>query len=145
MVKKRYIEKLQNDKNLPKIVNLNEKDQKRLNAKTMVIPKPIDVYNIMKQIPKGKLITTNEIRQILAKKYNVDTACPLTTGIFVNISANAAFELNDNMPYWRTLKSNGELNPKFPNAPKEQIVLLENEGFEIISKGKKIKIFCKRL
>ena len=139
MAKKRYIEKLQNDKNLPKIVNLNEKDQKRLNAKTMVIPKPIDIYNIMKQIPKGKLITTNEIRQILAKKYNVDTACPLTTGIFVNISANAAVELNDNMLYWRTLKSNGELNPKFPNAPKEQIVLLENEGFKIISKGKKIK------
>ncbi len=43
------------------------------------------------------------------------------------------------MPYWRTLKSNGELNLKFPNAPKEQIVLLENEGFEIISKGKKTK------
>ena len=57
----------------------------------------------MKKITKGKLITTSEIRELLAKKYNVDTACPLTTGIFVNICANASIELNDHMPYWRTL------------------------------------------
>ena len=105
----------------------------------MVIPHPKDIYTIMKKIPKGKLITTNEIRELLAKKYNVDTACPLTTGIFVNICANASIELNDYMPYWRTLKSNGELNPKFPNAPLEQVTLLEKEGFEIITKGKKSK------
>ena len=144
MAKKTYIEKLNDVKNLPKIVDLNEDAQKKLNGKTMVVPKPIDIYDIMKNIPKGKLITTSEIRTIIAKKYNTDVSCPLTTGIFTNISANASIELNDDMPYWRTLKSKGELNPKFPNAPEEQIVLLEHEGFEIIKKGKKnIKYFVK--
>ena len=139
MATKSYIEKLNGNKDLPKIVPLDAKAQKRLQAKTMVVPHPKDIYTIMKKVPKGKLITTNEIRELLAKKYNVDTACPLTTGIFVNICANASIELNDHMPYWRTLKSNGELNPKFPNAPLEQITLLEKEGFEIITKGKKSK------
>ncbi len=139
MAKKTYIEKLNNDKKLPKIVKLDEKAQKKFHAKTMIVSKPMDVYDIMKNVSKGKLITTNEIRKTLARKYNVDTACPLTTGIFVNISANASVELHDDMPYWRTLKTNGELNPKFPNAPEEQIALLENEGFEIITKGIKNK------
>ncbi len=58
----------------------------------MVIPSPIEVSQIMKKIPKGKLITINEIRNILAKKYNTTIACPMTTGIFTWISANAAEE-----------------------------------------------------
>jgi alkylated DNA nucleotide flippase Atl1 len=144
MAKKTYVEKLNDVKDLPKIVDLNEEAQKKFNAKTMVVPKPTDIYNIMKNVPQGKLITTSEIRTLLSRQYNVDTACPLTTGIFVNISANASVELNDDMPYWRTLKSKGEINLKFPNAPEEQITLLENEGFEIFTKGKKnIKYFVK--
>jgi alkylated DNA nucleotide flippase Atl1 len=144
MAKKTYIEKLNDLKDLPKVVELNEKAQKKFSGKTMVVPKPTDIYDIMKNIPQGKLITTSEIRKIISKKYKTDTTCPLTTGIFTNISANASVELNDNMPYWRTLKSKGELNPKFPNAPEEQIALLEKEGFEIIKKGvKNIKYFVK--
>ena len=137
MAKKSYIQKLQDTKDLPKIIKLDEKAQKRLNAKTMVVPKPTDICDTIKDIPKGKLITTTEIRKRLAKKYNTDTACPLTTGIFINICANASATLNNNIPYWRVLKSNGELNPKFPNAFDEQISLLENEGFTILKRGKK--------
>lgn len=144
MAKKTYTEKLYDVKDLPKIVELDEKAQEKLGAKTMVVPKPTDIYEIMKNIPKGKLITTSEIRKIISKKYNTDTTCPLRTGIFANISAYASLELNEDVPYWRTLKSKGELNPKFPNAPEEQIALLESEGFSIIKKGRKnFKYFVK--
>jgi len=62
----------------------------------------------------------------------------------VNISAHASVETGDDVPYWRTLKSDSELNPGFPNAPEEQIALLESEGFEIVQKGrKKIRYFVK--
>ncbi len=44
------------------------------------------------------------------KKYNTKFCCTLTTGIFVTISANASVETNDNVPYWRTIKNNGEVN-----------------------------------
>jgi alkylated DNA nucleotide flippase Atl1 len=144
MVKKTYLEKLNNVNDLPKIIELNEKAQKKFGGETMAVPKPTDVYEIMKNIPKGKLITISEIRKKISKKYKTDTSCPFTIGIFTNISANASLELNDNMPYWRTLKSKGELNPKFPNALEVQLKLLENEGFKIIKKGiKNIKYFVK--
>ncbi|MCX8056099.1 MAG: MGMT family protein, partial [Ignavibacteria bacterium] len=86
--------------------------------------------------------TINEIRKILAKKYQTTIACPITTGIFAWISANAAEEeiklgKKKIIPYWRTLKSNGEINDKYPGGVKKQIKLLEEEGFEIIRKGKK--------
>ncbi|MCX8056882.1 MAG: hypothetical protein N3F03_04655, partial [Ignavibacteria bacterium] len=97
--KKSWIEKLNDKKDLPKIVTFTEdelsKSKLKWNIKagdTMIIPSPIEVYEIMKKVPKRKLITINEIRKILAKKYQTTIACPITTGIFAWISANAAEE-----------------------------------------------------
>lgn len=47
------------------------------------------------------------------------------------------FDENDDTPWWRTLGSCGELKPKYPNAPEEQMALLEAEGFSFVKKGKK--------
>ena len=65
-----------------------------------------------------------------------------TTGIFAWISAGAAEEerargKKDITPYWRTLKGEEELNPKYPLGIKFQKEILENEGHKIIQKGKK--------
>lgn len=50
----------------------------------------------------------------------------------------------DITPYWRTLKSDGEFNIKYPEAIELQKRLLEEEGHTIISKGKKnIKYYVK--
>jgi len=144
LARKTYIQKLNDTKELPKVVKLNEKERKRLGGKTMAIAKPTDIYAIMKKVPKKRVITLSEIRKIVSEKYDADICCPLTTGIFVNISAHASLELKDDLPYWRTLKSGGELNPKFPNAPDEQIALLQSEGFTIVKKGRKnIRYFVK--
>ncbi len=157
--KKTWKEKLLDKKDLPKIVTLYANvfgtSRSRWGAKvgdTMIIPSPVDVNQIMKRVKKGKLITINEIRKSLAKKYNTTIACPITTGIFAWISAHAADEELKSgkkkiTPYWRTLKSNGEINEKYPGGVKKQIELLKSEGFEIIRKGKKffVKDFEKYL
>jgi len=75
---------------------------------TVVIPSPIEMNEIMHKVPKGKLITINGIRKTLAKKHNATIACPITTGIFVRIAAEATAEdmaKGKNTPYWRTLKT----------------------------------------
>ena len=59
---------------------------------TIVIPAPIEVDGIMKKVPKGKVITINEIREMLAKEHGATIACPITTGIFAWVSAHAAEE-----------------------------------------------------
>ncbi|MBN2571998.1 MAG: MGMT family protein, partial [Ignavibacteriales bacterium] len=63
------------------------------------------------------------------------------TGIFAWISANAAEEdtkagKKKITPYWRTLKSGGILNGKYPGGVKRQMKLLKDEGHKIIAKGK---------
>lgn len=137
---------MNNNKDMPKIVNITDEEGiKKWGGRTMVIAPPLDYNDLMKKIPKGKVITTNEIRKELANKYNVDITCPLTAGIFINICAWASFQRDkDITPFWRVLKTNGELNLKYPNGVEYQKKILESEGFTIISKGKKnIKYYVK--
>jgi hypothetical protein len=87
------------------------------------------------------LITINEIRQFLANKHNATIACPITTGIFSWIAANAADEMEkegrkNTTPYWRTLKTGGILNEKYPGGLVNLRKRLEDEGHTIIQKGK---------
>jgi hypothetical protein len=135
--KKSWEEKLKDSKDMPKVIDLEGKDAQQWKCHKMVIVRPIDVYEQMASVPKGKLLSVPTLRKILASKYKVECACPMTTGIFVTIAANAAEEMGEDVPYHRTLRAGGELNPKFPNYPQGQIALLESEGFEIITKGRK--------
>lgn len=96
----------------------------------------------MKKVPSGKIITIYEICEMLAKKHKVKFCCSLTTGIFINIAAHAAEEAKEKgekniTPYWRTIKTNGLLNHKFPGGDEAQKKMLEKEGFSIIQRGKK--------
>ena len=56
--------------NLPRVVEVNEKMSKKWGEGTCVIPSPVEVDAVMKNVPKGRLITINQIRQMMAKKYH---------------------------------------------------------------------------
>jgi hypothetical protein len=143
--KKDFNERMNNSKDMPKIIELDEEAAKKWGGKKMIIAPPLYYDEIMKKVPKGKLLTTDQIRKYLAQKNNADITCPLTAGIFINICAWASYQRTENItPYWRTLKSNGELNIKYPGEIKLQKRLLEEEGHKIITKGtKNIKYFVK--
>ena len=136
--KKDFNKMMNNNKNMPKIVEMtDEKAIKKWGGKTMIIAPPLYYNHLMKKIPFGKLITINEIRNHLAKENKVDLTCPLTAGIFINICAWASYQRNEDItPYWRTLKSNGELNPKYPGGIDGQKEKLVEEGHTIIKKGR---------
>ena len=140
--KKSWQEKLSDSKDLPKIVKITDKMSKRWGAGTFVIPAPKEVDEIMKMVPRGNLITINEIREKLAKKHGATIGCPITTGIFAWIAAHAAEEAAvvgremDITPYWRTLKSGGVINEKYPGGINNIKNLLESEGHTVVKKGK---------
>ncbi|MGD6934988.1 MAG: hypothetical protein ACQCN5_12360 [Candidatus Bathyarchaeia archaeon] len=143
MVKKKtsWQEKLHNSKGGPKISVIEGKLSKRWGEGTVVIPAPIEVDGYMRMVPKGKLTTINEIRQALAAKHGATIGCPITTGIFAWIAANAAEEqkqqgAKDITPYWRTLKTGGVINEKYPGGAEGQKLILEQEGHTVIKKGK---------
>jgi len=141
-LKKSWCEKLKNNKGLPKVEKISEKMSKKWGSGTVVIPAPIEVDEIMRSVPKGKLITINEIRAALAKKHGATICCPITTGIFAWIAANAAEEQKQKgekniTPYWRTLRTGGVINEKYPGGVERQKLLLEKEGHRVVQKGRK--------
>ena len=140
---KNWREKLEKTVGLPKIVDIPKKMEKRLGKGKLLVPKPLDVDALIRKIKKGKLITQEQIREKLARDFKVNATCPITTGIFVRIAAEAAEEDLKNgkkqiTPYWRVIKGDGRLNEKFPGNMKIQTKRLKGEGHRILaSKGKK--------
>jgi alkylated DNA nucleotide flippase Atl1 len=136
-----WTEKLHRVEGYPQVKPIDEHMSKRWGTGTMVIPAPTEVDELMRQVPAGKITTVNEIRAALACKHGATIACPITTGIFGWIAANAAEEQRqkgapDITPYWRTLKTGGLLNEKYPGGVEAQKRLLESEGLVVVCKGK---------
>jgi hypothetical protein len=128
-------EKLENQ-DFSKIVDIPPSMAKRLGQGTMLIPKPLDVDALIRKAKKGQLVTVAMIRDRLARDNNVDTTCPLTTGIFARIAAEAAAEDLQKgkklvTPYWRLIRDDGSLQEKFPGGVAEQARRLRQEGHRI--------------
>ena len=152
--RKSWQEKLADSKGLPKVVKITGRMSKRWGTGTVLIPAPKEVDEIMRKVPRGRLITINQIREVLAKRHGATIGCPITTGIFAWIASHAAEEAaaqgrKDITPYWRTLKSSGELNEKYPGGIAAQSARLKAEGHALEpAKGKKpprVKDFEKAL
>ena len=97
----------------------------------------------MRRVPRGKVTTIAELRAALAARHRTTIACPITTGIFAWIAAHAADEAEREgkkriTPYWRTLKTGGELNAKYPGGPDAMRTRLEAEGHRVVAKGKRL-------
>lgn len=136
MSRKTFLEKIQSKHDLPKI-----KDAPDVwGGGSMLIPHPKEVMEIIDCIPKGNIMEINALRSQLAEKHNVDICCPMTTGIFIKIVAEAYLEGSINSPYWRVVKKNGELNHKFPGGIDEHRNQLSRDGLSVIKKGEKFYI-----
>lgn len=144
--KKDFNAMLNDSKDMPKFkVITDAKSIEKYGGNRMYFAPPIDYDKVMKQIPHGKVITVGNIREYFAKLNGADFTEPITAGIFVSIAAWASYQRSDDeTPYWRTLKANGELNPKYPGGVEVQKEKLEAEGHIIIQKGRKhIRYFVK--
>lgn len=125
-------------KDMPKYQTITDrKSIEKYGGTQMYFAPPIDYDTVMKRIPFGKVITIGKIREYFAKENNADFTEPITAGVFVSIAAWASYQRSDNeTPYWRTLKANGELNVKYPGGIQAQKEKLEAEGHTIIRKGR---------
>lgn len=103
----------------------------------MLIPTPLEIEALVRTIPRGKLTTMRHIRERLAQHHGADITCPLTTGIFLRIVAEAAEEDRANgkteiTPYWRVVRDDGSMNEKFPGGTEAQAARLREEGHSIV-------------
>ncbi len=109
----------------------------------MLIPRPLDVDAAMRSIRKGHVLTMGELRARLASAAGAQTTCPMCTGIFARIAAEAAEEDRRAgrariTPYWRLVRDDGSMNDKFPGGASAQAEKLRVEGRTIVlGKGKR--------
>lgn len=137
--KKDFNAMLRDNKDMPKFQTITDlKSIERYGGDLMYFAPPIYYDKIMKQVPYGKVTTVGKIREYFAKENGADFTEPITAGIFVSIAAWASDQREEEeTPYWRTLKANGELNKKYPGGIARQKEMLEKEGHVIIQKGRK--------
>jgi len=152
-MRKTWQEKLKDKPSLPKVLGLEKdfpcyKAVHKMGAEVgdeIVLVNPSEVVAIMKQVPKGRLITIVEVCRQIAINHDVKACCSLTTGIFIMTAANAAEEISkkgksSDIPYWRTLKTDGYLNEKYPGGQETHKRLLEAENFRVIARGKRYQV-----
>ena len=144
--KKDFNAMLRDSKGMPKIQTITDpKSIAKYGGDKMYFAPPMDYDQVMKRVPEGKVITVGKIREYFAKLSGTDFTEPITAGVFVSIAAWASYQRSeDETPYWRTLKANGELNEKYPGGIQAQKEKLEAEGHTIIRKGRtNIRYFVK--
>lgn len=129
---------LNDSKDMPKFQTITDiKSIQKYGGDKMYFAPPIEYDKVMKLVPYGKVTTVGSIREYFAKLSGADFTEPITAGIFTSIVAWASYQRSENeTPYWRTLKANGELNSKYPGGVEEQRKKLESEGHTIIQKGR---------
>ena len=101
-------------------VEIADKDFAGIRAgQRMLIPTPRLVEDYILQIPEGQQVAMDVLRRDLAAEQGAEVTCPLTTGIFVRIVAEAAYEqyqqgkpLAQIAPFWRVI------DEKSPTAKK---------------------------
>ncbi len=136
--KKDFNAMLLENRDMPKIQIITDSASiKKYGGEKMYFAPPADYDAVMRAVPFGRGATVGEIRSFFARKNNADFTDPITAGIFVSIAAWASYQRKDDQtPYWRTLKADGELNPKYPGGVEEQKKRLEDEGHTIVTKGR---------
>ena len=113
---KNWKEKLNTNKSfVVKKLDKNFSDMKEGENMLIATPKIIDEY--INQIPKGINVNIKTLRKDLALTYNADTTCPVTTGIFLRLVSEAAYEdlLNGEKnitPFWRVVNHESKIASK---------------------------------
>lgn len=137
--KKDFNAMLHKDTDMPRIqIVTDQATIKKYGGEKMFFAPPVTYDEIMKKVPRGKVITVGAIREYLAEENGADFTDPITAGIFVSIAAWASHQrTEDKTSYWRTLKANGELNAKYPGGIAAQKEKLEAEGHTVVERGRK--------
>jgi hypothetical protein len=127
-IKKSRLDKLNENKE-PKIkrIDIDFADIPAGSNMFIATPKLIDQY--INEIGVGKRIDLKTMRKDLAIEHNADYTCPVTTGIFLRIVAEANYEklqqgkhLEEITPFWRVIEPNSPLAKKLTFG---QVFLLE--------------------
>lgn len=138
--KKTPLEKLEYPAH-PEIKEAPPRWAEQFGGKDMLIPTPGLIIEALSNIQPGELLRVGQLRKALADRASADFACPLTTGIFLRVVAEAAEAgAPQAYPWWRVVQDDGALNLKFPGGGTVQAERLQAEGHQVVMRGKRLVV-----
>lgn len=132
--KKTWLDKLNENKE-PQIkrIEIDFADIRAGSNMLIATPQLIDQY--IQEIGFGKRIDTKTLRKDLALEYNADYTCPVTTGLFLRIVAEANYEklqqgksVAEITPFWRVIEPNSTLAKKLTFGQAFLLQQIDNES-----------------
>lgn len=93
----------------------------------MLRPTAETVAQLVQQVPAGKIVTLEMLRNKLAQDFQVFTACPAATVKALKLAATERPDLG----YWRVVNKKGELIARLPGGIEGQQAALEQEGLAV--------------
>lgn len=103
----------------------------------MLISTPAEVREELMRVPPGTAISKAELGQLLAARHGADVTCPLTTGIFVRIVAEAALDelesgaaLENVAPFWRVIGPKDKAAKRIRCGPEWIAEARDREGID---------------
>lgn len=90
----------------------------------LFVATPAIVDQYLRRIPRGEVRTIERMRNELARRNQCDATCPVSTAIFLRMSAEAALEdlaegkvLDEVTPFWRLIDPTSKIAGKLSVAP----------------------------
>jgi hypothetical protein len=104
---------------------------------SMLIATPGIVDAYLRHIPKGQSTSLQQMRKDLAAEYHAEYTCPVTSGIFLRIVAENAYEeytkgkpLSKIAPFWRMINSRSPAAKKLSFGTELLVAQRKKEGLE---------------
>jgi alkylated DNA nucleotide flippase Atl1 len=140
----------------PSVKTLSESKGTLYPPGRMLISSPAEIQALVAGIPAGQVATLSSLRSTLSERHGADYTCPMTTGIFLRIVAEATLEaqaLNDSpdadatgpvslstTPWWRVVRDDGSLLDKLPGGVEGHRQRLVAEGIPVGGTPKKLRV-----
>ena len=111
--KKTWVEK-RSCASLPKVTIIDKSFAGIPAGSKMLISSPAEIDLFIRNLPNGTMCEVAKMRKLLAEVYQADATCPVTTGIFLRIVSEAAYEeylegKQDITPFWRVVEPESTL------------------------------------
>ncbi len=111
---------------------LDPEKAKRFNARTMLIPSPLDIRAALRSVSPGVTITVHEMKANLAESAGAECTCPFALGKGWQLVALAAEEDRASgepeiTPWWRMTVA-GKPSPKMPGGVENHRLRMHEDG-----------------
>jgi hypothetical protein len=117
-MRKTWVQKLHNGRE-PEVVTLGRASGGVPAGSRMLVPTPLQVRDYIDAIPAGVTVSVQTLRADLARQFDADATCPLCTGMFLRIVAEAALEdaARPLTPFWRAIEPDSPTAKKLSCGP----------------------------